>query len=116
MAPKAGSGSIRRIELISKALTGLYLFHRDQHYLVVDNKIQIIDPYTGRVMADRSWEGGLQQLIELKEDCELTKARVTLAKICFQRFFRLYHHIAGMTGTAYEVRAELWNVYQNAGD
>lgn len=106
------SGSIRRIELISKALTGLYLFHRDQHYLVVDNKIQIIDPYTGRVMADRSWEGGLQQLIELKEDCELTKARETLAKICFQRFFRLYHHIAGMTGTAYEVRAELWNVYQ----
>lgn len=106
------SGRIRRVELISKALTALYLFHRDQHYLVVDNKVQIVDAHTGRVMPDRSWEGGLQQLIELKEGCELTKARETLTKICFQRFFRQYYHIAGMTGTAREVRAELWNVYQ----
>ena len=98
--------------MVSKALTALFLFHKDEHYLLRDNKVQIIDQHTGRVMPDRSWEKGLHQLIEFKEGCELTKPRVTLEKISYQRFFRFYHHLAGMTGTANEVKKEFWSVYQ----
>lgn len=105
-------GRVRRIELVSKALTALFLFHKDEHYLLRDNKVQIIDQHTGRVMPDRSWEKGLHQLIEFKEGCELTKPRVTLEKISYQRFFRFYYHLAGMTGTANEVKKEFWSVYQ----
>lgn len=105
-------GRVRRIELVSQALSALYLFQLDQHYLLRDGKVQIIDQHTGRVMPDRSWEKGLHQLIEIKEGCELSKPRVTLEKISYQRFFRLYHHLAGMTGTAAEVSAECWSVYQ----
>ncbi|MBT5292133.1 MAG: prepilin peptidase, partial [Cellvibrionales bacterium] len=105
-------GRVRRIELVSKALSALFLFHKDEHYLLRENKVQIIDQHTGRVMPDRTWEKGLHQLIEFKEDCELTKPRVTLEKISYQRFFRFYHHIAGMTGTAREVQKEFWSVYQ----
>lgn len=104
-------GRVRRMELVSKALTALHNFHADHHYLIRDDKIQIIDEHTGRVMADRTWEQGLQQLIEAKEGCAFSKPRQTLAKISFQKFFRLYHHIGGMTGTAEEVVAELWTVY-----
>lgn len=104
-------GRVRRLELISKALSAMHLFLRDEHYLLRDGKVQIIDQYTGRVMPDRSWERGLHQLIEMKEGCELSKPRETLEKISYQRFFRLYHHLAGMTGTAGEVRGECWQVY-----
>ncbi|MCF6356058.1 MAG: hypothetical protein L3J26_13320 [Candidatus Polarisedimenticolaceae bacterium] len=78
---------------MNKALLAHYLFKRDKHYLVRDGKIQIIDEHTGRVMPDRAWERGLHQLIEIKEGCEPTKARETLARISYQRFFRLYHHL-----------------------
>ena len=105
-------GRVRRIELVSKALSALFLFHKDEQYLLRDNKVQIIDQHTGRVMPDRTWEKGLHQLIEFKEGCELTKPRVTLEKISYQRFFRFYHHIAGMTGTAREVEKEFWSIYQ----
>jgi preprotein translocase subunit SecA len=87
---------------------------RDTHYLVQDGKIQIIDEYTGRVMADRSWEHGLHQLIETKEGCALTSRHAPLARISYQRFFRRYLRLAGMTGTAREVRGELWSVYRLA--
>ncbi len=105
------SGRVRREELATQALTAIHLFHRDSHYLVRDGKVQIIDEFTGRVMADRSWERGLHQLIEIKEGCEPTRPRKTLAKISYQRFFRKYLHLAGMTGTAQEIRRELWDVY-----
>jgi preprotein translocase subunit SecA len=105
-------GRVRRIELVSQALSSIFLFQKDIHYLVRDEKVQIIDEHTGRVMPDRSWEKGLHQFIEFKENCKLTPPRETLEKISYQRFFRFYHHLSGMTGTAYEVRSELWSTYQ----
>lgn len=101
-----------REELVRQAIVALNLFSRDKHYLVRDGKVQIIDEYTGRVMADRSWEGGLHQLIEAKERCEVTKRKETRARISYQRFFRRYLQLAGMTGTAREVAGELWSIYR----
>jgi preprotein translocase subunit SecA len=98
--------------MVRQALTALHVFQRDKHYLVRDDKVMIIDEYTGRLMPDRSWEHGLHQLIELKEGCELTGRRETLARISYQRFFRRYLHLSGMTGTASEVASELWAVYR----
>ncbi|MBE9487382.1 MAG: preprotein translocase subunit SecA [Chloroflexi bacterium] len=105
------SGLVRRESTVHQALTAIQFFHRDEQYLLRDGKVQIIDEFTGRVMEDRSWEQGLHQLIELKEGCELTQRRETLAKISYQRFFRRYRQLSGMTGTAKEVAAELWAVY-----
>jgi len=102
----------QREELVRQALVALNLFDRDKHYLVKDGKIQIIDEYTGRLMADRSWERGLHQLIEIKEDCEITMHKETKARISYQRFFRRYLRLAGMTGTAREVAGELWSIYR----
>ena len=106
------TGPRRREQLVRKALTALYMFERDKHYLVRDDKVVIIDEFTGRLMPDRSWEQGLHQLIEIKEDCEVTGRRETLARISYQRFFRRYVHLSGMTGTAAEVAGELWSVYR----
>ena len=105
------SGKIRREEAIHQALTAQHLFKLDEHYIVDDGKVQIIDENTGRVMPDRSWERGLHQLIELKENCEPTDQRETLAKLSYQRFFSRYLKLSGMTGTAKEVKKELWDVY-----
>ncbi len=105
-------GPRRREELIRRALSALYLFQRDKQYLVRGDKIQIIDEYTGRIMADRSWERGLHQMIEAKEGCPITGQQETLARISYQRFFRRYLRLAGMTGTAREVANELWSVYR----
>jgi preprotein translocase subunit SecA len=105
------TGSVRRQEIVRLALTARLLFRRDEHYLVQDGKIQIIDEFTGRVMPDRSWEQGLHQLIEIKEGCELSSQNRTLARISYQKFFRRYLHLSGMTGTAREVSGELWSVY-----
>ena len=74
--------------------------------------MQIIDEYTGRVMADRSWEHGLHQMIEAKEGCAISGRQETLARISYQRFFRRYLRPAGMTGTAREMARELWSVYR----
>jgi len=104
-------GPRRREELIRRALSALYLFQRDKQYLVRAGKVQIVDEYTGRVMADRSWERGLHQMIEAKEGCAITGQQETLARISYQRFFRRYLRVAGMTGTAREVARELWAVY-----
>ncbi len=105
------SGERRCRELVSQALGAQHLFLRDKHYLVRDDKIQIIDEHTGRVMADRAWERGLHQMIECKENIELTSNRETLARISYQRFFRRYLRLGGMSGTLEEVRGELWSVY-----
>lgn len=105
-------GRVRRIELVKQALTATHLFIRDRHYLVDDGQVIIIDEHTGRRMPDRTWEQGLHQLIEIKEGCELSDPRVTLASISFQNFFRFYHYLSGMTGTADEVKSEFWRVYE----
>ena len=102
----------QREELVRQALVALHLFGKDKHYLIKDGKIQIIDEYTGRLMADRSWERGLHQLIEVKEGCEVTRHKETRARISYQRFFRRYLGLAGMTGTAREVAGELWSIYR----
>jgi len=105
------SASLRRDEMVLQAITALHLFHRDEHYLVRDGKIEVIDEFTGRVMPDRSWSQGLHQLIETKEGCEITPRKEPLARISYQRFFRRYLHLSGMTGTAAEVTGELGAVF-----
>ena len=105
------TGRRRREELVGQALVVLHVFQRDEQYLVRDEKIQVIDEYTGRVMADRAWGRGIQQLIEVKEGVPLTGVREPLARISYQRFFGRYLHLAGMTGTAAEVAGELRSTY-----
>jgi len=105
-------GPRRREHLVRQALNALHVFQRDKHYLVRDGKVVIIDENTGRLMPDRSWEQGLHQLVEIKEQVEVTGRRETLARISYQRFFRRYLHLCGMTGTATEVAGELWSVYR----
>jgi preprotein translocase subunit SecA len=100
-----------RNELVRKALAALHCFERDRHYIVADDKVQIVDEFTGRVMPDRSWEQGLHQMIEVKEGCTPTDPRKTLARMTYQRFFRHYLLLAGMTGTAHEIAPELRRVY-----
>ena len=105
-------GTRRREELVRRALSALYLFQRDKQYIVRAGKVQIVDEYTGRVMPDRSWERGLHQMIEAKEGCAITGQQETLARMSYQRFFRRYLRVAGMTGTGREVARELWEVYR----
>jgi preprotein translocase subunit SecA len=105
------SSALYREELCTQALSALHLFHRDTHYLVIDDKVQIVDEFTGRIMADRSWQRGLHQMLEVKEGCSLTGEKETLARISYQKFFRRYLRLAGMTGTAREIRGELWSIY-----
>ena len=107
----AWTGQMRRLELGRQALVALHLFDRDSHYLVRDGKVIIIDENTGRPMPDRNWEQGLHQLIELKEGVPITHPNETLSRLSFQRFFRHYHHLGGMTGTAGEVAGEMWSTY-----
>ncbi|WP_410472937.1 hypothetical protein ACGTJS_04445 [Faucicola mancuniensis] len=97
--------------VIKKALTALYLFNKDEHYIVLEDKVVIVDESTGRPMPDRSWEQGLHQLIEIKENVEVSKTRQTIAQITFQRFFRRYILLSGLTGTVTEVSREMWKVY-----
>lgn len=104
-------GVIRREELVRQALTALYLFDRDKHYMLRDDKVVIVDEHTGRAMPDRSWSDGLHQLIELKEGIEPSKARQTLARMTYQRLFRRYRYVGGLTGTARQVAGELRDVY-----
>lgn len=101
-----------RAHLLRQALSALHLYHRDQHYILADGKVQIVDESTGRVMPDRSWEQGLHQLIETKEEVTLTGGRETLERMTYQRFFRRYYLVAGLTGTAAEAARELWSVYR----
>ncbi|UCC55299.1 MAG: preprotein translocase subunit SecA [Gammaproteobacteria bacterium] len=98
-------------ELVGQALSACHLFRRDREYLVNDGKVSIIDDFTGRVMADRKWERGLHQMIEVKEGCEISPPNEVLARISYQKFFRRYLHLSGMTGTARETAAELSAVY-----
>jgi preprotein translocase subunit SecA len=100
-----------REEACEQALAARLFYHRDQQYIVKDGKVEIVDEFTGRVLADRSWERGLHQLIEVKEGCEITGERQTIARITYQRFFRRFLLLAGMTGTAREVAGELWAIY-----
>jgi preprotein translocase subunit SecA len=109
--PAAWRSASGREELVQQALAALHLFELDVHYLVREGKVMLVDEYTGRVLPDRSWERGLQQLVEVKEGCEVSARRGTLARITYQRLFRRYLRLAGMSGTAIEVAPELEAVY-----
>jgi preprotein translocase subunit SecA len=100
-----------RNELLEQALFALHRFRLDKHYIVAEGKVQIVDEYTGRVMPDRSWERGLHQMIEAKEGCEISGQRRTQARITYQRFFRRYLRLSGMSGTVGESAGEFWAVY-----
>ncbi|MFK7977697.1 MAG: DEAD/DEAH box helicase [Halioglobus sp.] len=97
--------------LVHQALCALHLFLRDRQYLVRDNNVEIIDANTGRTMADRSWQKGLQQMVECKEGCAMTGQRETLAGISYQRFFSRYLYLGGMSGTLGPCKDELRSVY-----
>jgi preprotein translocase subunit SecA len=100
-----------REAMVKQALTAEYCFKRNKQYILKDNKVQIIDEFTGRVMEDRSWEQGLQQMIEAKEGCVISEQREPLARISYQRFFSRYLRLAGTSGTVREVAAEMQRVY-----
>lgn len=100
-------------ELVVQALVAKHCYHRDEQYLLDEKqRVQIIDESTGRVMPDRSWRHGLHQAIEVKENAPVTPDKENLARLSFQRFFRQYPHMGGMTGTAWESAGEIWQIYQ----
>jgi preprotein translocase subunit SecA len=105
---------VAREELARQALSALHLFRRGEHYVVAEGKVQIVDEYTGRIMPDRLWSDGLHQMIEHKEGCALSARRATIARITYQRFFRRYRRLTGMSGTLQPVARELWRVYRLA--
>lgn len=100
-----------RDELVQMALTAAHGLHRDQHYLVRDGEIVLLDTLTGRVAQGRVWSQGLQALIELKEGCQPSPPTDTLAQLTFQRFFQRYWRLGGLSGTLKEARGELRSVY-----
>jgi preprotein translocase subunit SecA len=102
---------MQRDEAVCTALAALHVYRSDLHYLVRDGKVHIIDDSTGRLAPGRAWSRGLHQMIELKEGCETSAEQVTASQITYQRFFRRYLHLGGMSGTVREARAELASVY-----
>jgi preprotein translocase subunit SecA len=105
------SGKRRREELVIQALSARELFLLDKQYIIDDGKVVIVDEFTGRLMPDRTWRDGLHQAIEAKETLEVNPPKDTYARVSFQRFFRLYRKLAGMTGTAAEAWREFWQIY-----
>ena len=103
---------VTREELARQALAAIHLFRRGEQYVVIEGKIQIVDEYTGRVMPDRFWSDGLHQMIEHKEGCAQSQRRTTIARMTYQRFFRRYRRLGGMSGTLRPVAHELWRVYK----
>jgi preprotein translocase subunit SecA len=100
-----------RDHYIVQALRALYVLQRDHHYVVQESKVVIVDEFTGRLLPDRSWEQGLHQLIEVKEDCTVTGVNRTLARLTYQAFFARYLRLSGMSGTLREVARETAAVY-----
>jgi preprotein translocase subunit SecA len=101
-----------RERLADLALTALHTLRRDEHYLVREGRAEIIDEFTGRVMPDRTWSDGLQEMVECREGLTLTAPRTTIARTTYQRFYRRYRRLSGMSGTLREVAGELWRVYR----
>ena len=104
--------SRRRWEMVNQALTAKELYVRDKQYVIEDGKVVIVDEFTGRLMPDRTWRDGLHQAVEAKEKLDVNPPKDTYARISFQRFFRMYDKLSGMTGTAAEATAEFWQIYQ----
>ena len=105
------SSNIMLMHHLMAALRAHTLFHKDQHYVVQDGEIVIVDEFTGRLSTGRRWSDGLHQAIEAKEGVEVKKENQTLASITFQNYFRLYEKLAGMTGTADTEAFEFQSIY-----
>jgi preprotein translocase subunit SecA len=102
-----------RDTMVRQALSAEYLYRLDRHYIVRDDAIVIVDESTGRTMPDRTWRDGMHQAVEAKEGLEVRSTKRTVARISFQRFFRMYPHLAGMSGTAMESRREFVRIYRS---
>lgn len=105
------AGSISLVHHLYAALRAQSLYHRDQHYVVRDGEIIIVDEFTGRMMAGRRWSDGLHQAVEAKEGVAIQKENQTLASITFQNYFRMYSKLSGMTGTADTEAYEFNQIY-----
>src|SRR6056297_3248180 len=101
-----------RIHTINQLLKAYTLFEKDVEYVVIDNKVKIVDEQTGRIMEGRRYSDGLHQAIEAKENVKVEAATQTWATITLQNYFRMYHKLAGMTGTAETEAGELWDIYK----
>ena len=104
-------GARRREELVIQALTAVAFYVRDRQYIVDEGKVVIVDEFTGRLMPDREWRDGLHQAVSAKEGLVVQAPKDTYARLSFQRFFRLYRKLSGMTGTAAEGWREFWQIY-----
>jgi preprotein translocase subunit SecA len=102
----------QRIHSVSQLLKAYTLFEKDTEYIIVDGKVKIVDEQTGRVMEGRRYSDGLHQAIEAKENVKVEDATQTYATITLQNYFRMYHKLAGMTGTAETEAGELWDIYK----
>ncbi len=101
-----------RVHTINQLLKAYTLFEKDDEYVIVDNKVKIVDEQTGRIMEGRRYSDGLHQAIEAKERVKVEAATQTFATITLQNYFRMYHKLAGMTGTAETEAGELWSIYK----
>ena len=101
-----------RVHTINQLLKAYTLFEKDDEYVVIDNKVKIVDEQTGRVMEGRRYSDGLHQAIEAKERVKVEAATQTFATITLQNFFRMYSKLAGMTGTAETEAGEFWDIYK----
>ncbi len=110
--PGIWRGHHRRDELIKQALVAREFFLKDKQYVVVDDKIVIVDEFTGRQMPQRSWRQGMHQAIEAKEGVAISHPTETTARLSFQRFFRFFERLSGMTGTGNEAADEFWRIYR----
>jgi preprotein translocase subunit SecA len=115
LLPEGGSlydtANIALIHHLYAALRAHNLFHRDQHYVVQNGEVVIVDEFTGRLMSGRRWSDGLHQAVEAKEGVTIQKENQTLASITFQNYFRMYSKLAGMTGTADTEAYEFQQIY-----
>ena len=101
-----------RVHTINQLLKAYAMFEKDVEYVVIDNKVKIVDEQTGRIMEGRRYSDGLHQAIEAKERVKVEAATQTFATITLQNYFRMYHKLAGMTGTAETEAGELWDIYK----
>ncbi len=101
-----------RVHTMNQLLKAYTLFERDVEYVVIDNKVKIVDEQTGRIMEGRRYSEGLHQAIEAKENVKIEGATQTFATITLQNYFRMYHKLAGMTGTAETEAGEFWDIYK----
>jgi len=110
--PGLWRGHDRRLELVVQALLAREFYHRDKQYIIENEKLVIVDEFTGRPMPQRHWRAGMHQAVEAKEGLPISDPTETVARLSFQRFFRCFHKLSGMTGTAREAAGELWRVYE----